>query len=297
MADLKDAGAVAVSDDGRCVTSSARHAPRARVRDAPSICTGHPARRGSRAHRRRADARGRRLDAARPARLAARRRGHHRRARRAARRDDRRSLPRRARLDASARCASCARRSRAGIAVTAEVTPHHLLAHRRSGPRLRHRLQGQPAAARGGRRRSAPRGARRRHHRRHRHRSRAALAAREGLRVRRRVARDDRPRAVLPAAARAGRSQARRRSSALVDALTAGPARVVGLHARHASPKARRAELVARRSRARWYTIARATASLEEHEHAVPRPRGHRRESTLTHGRQVPSSSTRTEDA
>ena len=46
-----------------------------------------------------------------------------------------------------------------GVNVTAEVTPHHLLAHGRARPQLRPRLQGQPAAAH---RRRRPGAARRR---------------------------------------------------------------------------------------------------------------------------------------
>ena len=79
-----------------------------------------------------------------------------------------------------------------GIDVTAEVTPHHLLLTHDLLVVLRPGLEGQPAAAaRGGRPRAA-RGARRRHHRRGRHRPRAARAARQGARLRRRVARDAR---------------------------------------------------------------------------------------------------------
>ena len=57
---------------------------------------------------------------------------------------------------------------------------------------LRPDLQGQPAAAPGRGRRGAARGAGRRHHRRRRHRPRAARAARQGARVRRRGVRDAR---------------------------------------------------------------------------------------------------------
>ena len=97
MADLKEArrrrrvGRRALRDLER------GDAPRPRVRQ-DLRPPRHPARRGPRAHRGRADARGRDRHAARAARLAPRRRGHHRRARRPPRRGHGRPLPRRPRL-------------------------------------------------------------------------------------------------------------------------------------------------------------------------------------------------------
>ena len=61
-----------------------------------------------------------------------------------------------------------------GVRVTAEVTPHHLRAHRRGRAGVRHQHQDEPAAADQARRRGAARGAGRRHDRLHRHRPRAA---------------------------------------------------------------------------------------------------------------------------
>ncbi len=102
MADLKAAGAVAVSDDGRCVTSSQvmrRALEYAATFDLPVIqhAEDHALTEGAQMHE------GAISTQARPARLAARRRGHHRRARRAPRRVRGRPLPRGARLDAGRR--------------------------------------------------------------------------------------------------------------------------------------------------------------------------------------------------
>jgi dihydroorotase len=67
-----------------------------------------------------------------------------------------------------------------GLAVSAEVTPHHLLLdHVAAG--LRHRLQGESAPARAGGHRGAAPGTQRRHDRLHCDRSRPALFAGEGL--------------------------------------------------------------------------------------------------------------------
>ncbi len=124
--------------------------------------------------------------------------------------------------------ASFARPRARGLSVTAEVTPHHLLLTARLAPRLRHRVQGQPAAPRATRTwpRCAPRSPT--------GRSTASrpttrlTAAREGLRVRRGRPGDDRPRAL-----RAAPPVARARRNAVARALRRGahhaPARVVGL--------------------------------------------------------------------
>ena len=62
-----------------------------------------------------------------------------------------------ARLHARARSARCATPSARGLPVTAEVTPHHLALTDEdvAASRLRHRLQDEPAAPLGGRRRAA----------------------------------------------------------------------------------------------------------------------------------------------
>ena len=134
------------------------HAPRPRVRG-DLRPPGHPARRGPRAHRGRADARGRDLDAGSACAAG-------------------RASPRTSSSRATCSLAeyvgaryhvahvSTARRgahpprgqgARASP-VTAEVTPHHLLLTARGAARLRHRLQGQPSPARGrGRRRPCAR--------------------------------------------------------------------------------------------------------------------------------------------
>ena len=62
----------------------------------------------------------------------------------------------------------------AGAKLTAELTPHHLDAHRRGGPEPRRPLQDEPAAADRGRPPGADRGAEERRRRLHRHRPRAA---------------------------------------------------------------------------------------------------------------------------
>ena len=72
-----------------------------------------------------------------------------------------------------------------GIAVTAEVTPHHLMLTTDLLRRLRPGLQGQPTAAPSRGRRGTARRARRRHHRRGRHRPCPARPTRQGARVRR----------------------------------------------------------------------------------------------------------------
>ena len=79
-----------------------------------------------------------------------------------------------------------------GVDVTAEVTPHHLLLTDDRVTTLRPRLQGEPAAAHQGRRRSPARGAGRRHHRRRRHRPRPPRGRGQGLRVGGRGVRDAR---------------------------------------------------------------------------------------------------------
>ena len=71
--------------------------------------------------------RGRAVRPPRPARLARRRRGGHRRPRRDARPPHRLARARRPRLAPPAPSRCCAGPRRQGIAVTAEVTPHHLL--------------------------------------------------------------------------------------------------------------------------------------------------------------------------
>ena len=94
-----------------------------------------------------------------------------------------------------------------GLAVTAEVDAAPLHAHRRGARGVRHRDEGQPAAAHRGRPRRRPPRAGRRGHRRDRDRSRAARDRRQGAGVRRRRQRHDRPRdgAAAGAAARGGR--------------------------------------------------------------------------------------------
>ena len=72
---------------------------------------------------------------------------------------------------------------RKGWAVTAEVTPHHLLLTDDLVATYRPDLQGQPAAAHQRRRRRAPRGPRRRHDRLRRHRPRPAPDRGQGVRV------------------------------------------------------------------------------------------------------------------
>ena len=125
-----------------------------------------------------------------------------------------------------------------GIAVTAEVTPHHLATDHRPAARLRPGLQGQPAAAAGRGRRGAAGGTGGRHDRRRRHRPRAACQARQGARVRRRGVRDDRP---------GGRARGRRR--------VPGAPRPAGLGGRRAGavadPRADRRPGRPRRSRSR----------------------------------------------
>ena len=118
-------------------------------------------------------------------------------------RADRRALPRRARHQRATRCALVREAKRRGLPVTCEVTPHHLTLTDEACASYDTAHQVHPAAAHGGRRRGAARGARRRHHRRDRHRPRAALAGREGRRVRAGGVRHDRARDRAAADARA----------------------------------------------------------------------------------------------
>ena len=117
---------------------------------------------------------GERLRPARAARLAGGRRGGDHRARRAARRARRLPAARRATSPRPARSRSSAGPSRAGIDVTAEVTPHHLMLTDDLVARLRPGVQGQPAAAHAADVEALREGAGRRHDRRRRHRPRAA---------------------------------------------------------------------------------------------------------------------------
>ena len=94
-----------------------------------------------------------------------------------------------------------------GWDVTAEVTPHHLLLTDELAATLRPDVQGQPAAAHGGRRRRAARRAGGRHDRLRGHRPRPARPGGQGDRVGRRAARHDGP------GDRARRSSPRRWSS------------------------------------------------------------------------------------
>ena len=64
-----------------------------------------------------------------------------------------------------------------GAPITAELTPHHLVPHRRGGAQPRRPLQDEPAAADRGRPPGADRGAALGHRRLHRHRSRPARHA------------------------------------------------------------------------------------------------------------------------
>ena len=81
-----------------------------------------------------------------------------------------------------------------GIDVTAEVTPHHLLLTTRPALVYDPVWKVNPPLRPEEDVRALREGARRRHHRRGRHRPRAARAARQGARLRRRCARDARPR-------------------------------------------------------------------------------------------------------
>ncbi len=87
LVNLRDAGCVAVSDDGRCATDAG--VMRRALEDARTfVPRGGAARRRPCAYRGRADARGPRLHAPRPEGLAPRRGGPHRRSRRSAHADD-----------------------------------------------------------------------------------------------------------------------------------------------------------------------------------------------------------------
>ena len=117
---------------------------------------------------------------------------------------------------------------RRGLPVTCEVTPHHLTLTDEACAGYDTRDEVQPAAAHGGGRRGAARGARRRHDRRDRDRPRAALAGREGRRVRAGGVRHDRPRDRAAAGARA-RPRGDADPGGAGDALSGGPAAAFGL--------------------------------------------------------------------
>ena len=180
---MKEAGCVAVSDDGRPVMN-AELMRRAMEYARTFGLTDRPALRGPDAVGGRRDERGRGVDARRHPRASRRR-------------------PSRRWSRATSSCArstgaryhvahvSSARLGAPGARGQAARPAGHLRgdaappdADRRGVRRLRHVDQVQPAAAHGGRRRGAARGARRRDDRRGRDRSRAALAGREGRRVR-----------------------------------------------------------------------------------------------------------------
>ena len=78
----------------------------------------------------------------------------------------------------------CAAAKAAGLAVTAEATPHHFTLTDAELRRLRPGVQGQPAAAHRRRRRRRQGRAGRRHHRRHRHRPRPPHPGGQGAAVR-----------------------------------------------------------------------------------------------------------------
>ena len=154
MADLKEAGAVAVSRRRALRDVERGDAPRARVRHAPSTCPSSSTRRTTRSPRARRCTRARSPRGSGCAAGRASRRTSSSRATSCSRRPRARATTSRT-SRRSAPCASCARRRRAACAVTAEVTPHHLMLTDAAVHRLRHGVQGQPAAPRGGGRRRA----------------------------------------------------------------------------------------------------------------------------------------------
>ena len=208
-----------------------------------------------------------------PPRLAARRRGHHRRARRAPRRAHRRALPRRPRLDAG-RGAHPARGQVARARGHAPRSRRTTSCSPTQRSRLRHRLQGQPAAARAGGRRGAAR---------RRSPTARSTASRPTTRRTRRSRRTASSRAASPgmiglelcraAAARPGPRWACSRRCAWSTLLTRSP------HASAGSPRgtlARRQRRGPRghRPEPRWTVSAELASSRSEQEHAVPGQRG-----------------------
>ena len=152
MADLRRAGADLLRRRALRLRRAA-DAPRPGVRQ--GVRRHHrPARRGATADRGRADARGRGRDAARPHRLAGRRRGGDHRPRRAARRARRLAAARLPRLDRRVRrgAAACQGQRGTGVGGSDAAPP---AADRRAGDVVRPGLQGQPAVAYGERRRRA----------------------------------------------------------------------------------------------------------------------------------------------
>ena len=99
----------------------------------------------------------------------------------------------------------------AGVRVTCEVTPHHIALGDEARAVVLDESENESAAAIEGASRRAPRRHRRRNDRRHRHRSRAASFRREERRVRSRAVRRDRPGDRVRRSATTAR--ARRRSS------------------------------------------------------------------------------------
>ncbi len=156
-----------------------------------------------------------------------------------------------------------------GLQVTCEVTPHHLLLTDAAVIGYDTACKVNPPLARGRRRGGAARGARRRHHRRHRHRSRTALAAGKGLRVPGSVAGPDGARAVFRASVRSRRTGPWARTSGRCAVHAPGADRG------HRAPCPARGR--ARRARARRPRSALGAgedaAPVEEPQHAVPRAR------------------------
>ena len=196
IAELKQAGCVAITDDGHPVATALL------LRRALEYA-GHVRHAGDRALRG-SDAQGRRRGARRVSRGVARA-ARHSRARAEALGVERGVLLSEltgsafhvAHMSARASLRAVRKGKEAGMRVTCEVAPHHFtLTDEALGDAdsLRHQHQDEPAAARGGRSRRDARRHRRRHRRRDRHRPRAAPLRREEGRVRPRAVRHRRPR-------------------------------------------------------------------------------------------------------
>ena len=252
MGELADAGAAGFTDDGVPVVapgscgarSSTAPSPAARSRvhcEEPSLSRGGHMHEGAVVGR----ARARRLAVGRPRAVMV-----ERDLALAAYEDSRCTCCTSRRASPSPRCA---RARDAGVAASGEVTPHHLVPHRRGGALARPEPEDEPAARAPSRPRRAPRRAARRHDRGDRDRPRAARAAREGRAVRGGAVRRHRPRdgvrGALHAARRARAPPAR--DAARADVRRPG-ARSSGSSAR-GSPSAQRANLVLLDLDASWH--------------------------------------------
>ena len=274
MADLKEAGAIGVSDDGVCVMNAAvmrRALEYAKTFDllVSQHCEDHHLTAKADMHE------GARQHAPRAARLAARGRRHHRRARPAAHRGrGRRALPRGAHLE-HGRGAPDPRGqvARAGRHGRGHAAPSD--AHRRGAARLRHLLQGQPTHSQ----RRRPRGA-------DRSRSRTAPSTasppttRRTARSRKTASSPRRPTASTASRPRSPRCLPLVRrgdlsATRLIEALVhrAGQSRRASRAAR--SKSGARADLVLLDPERRW-TITQGSATFALTQHPALEPRGRR---------------------